>query len=150
MTPNTVNQSNEPSSRRMNEWYENSILIYNSWEFFKADEHGKKPQIPKHKKCTKPTQQLAMKSNKTRIKFTGTPGNVLNSLKHHRSERGDAQSKREGTYVYLCPIHVDTQQKLTQYCEAIILRLKNFLKSAMRNSFCFCLAAACPTLPNCI
>ena len=65
-----------------------------------------------------------MKSNKTRIKFTGTPGNVLNSLKHHRSERGDAQSKREGTYVYLCPIHVDTQQKLTQYCEAIILRLK--------------------------
>ena len=38
-----------------------------------------------------------MKSNKTRIKFTGTPGNVLNSLKQHRSERGDAQFKREGS-----------------------------------------------------
>ena len=109
MTPNTVNQSNEPSSRRKKEWYESSIWIYNSWKIFKADEYGKKPQIPKHKKSTKPIQQLEMKSNKTRIKFTGTPGNVLNSLKQHRSERGDAQFKREGTYVYLCPVHADSR-----------------------------------------
>ena len=50
-----------------------------------------------------------MKSNKTRIKFTETPGNVLNSLKQHRSERGDAQFKREGTYVHLCLVHVDNR-----------------------------------------
>ena len=32
--------------------------------------------------------------------------------------------KREGTYVYLRPIHVDVQQKSSQYCKAIILQLK--------------------------
>ena len=29
--------------------------------------------------------------------------------------------KREGTYVYLWPIHVDVWQKPTQYCKVIIL-----------------------------
>ena len=39
--------------------------------------------------------------------------------------------KREGTLVYLQLIHVDVWQKPTQYCKAIILRLKikNFLKA---------------------
>ena len=32
--------------------------------------------------------------------------------------------KREGTYVYLWLIHVDVGQKPTQYCKAVILRLK--------------------------
>ena len=32
--------------------------------------------------------------------------------------------KREGAYVYLCLIHVDTQQKQTKYCKTIILQLK--------------------------
>ena len=32
--------------------------------------------------------------------------------------------KREETYVYLWPIHVDVWQKPTQYCKAIILQLK--------------------------
>ena len=36
--------------------------------------------------------------------------------------------KREGPYVGLWLIHVDIWQKLTQYCKAIILQLKNFLK----------------------
>ena len=33
--------------------------------------------------------------------------------------------KREGTYVYIQLIHVVEQQKLTQHCKAVILRLKN-------------------------
>ena len=32
--------------------------------------------------------------------------------------------KKEGTCVYLWLIHVDVQQKLTQYCKAIILQFK--------------------------
>jgi len=32
--------------------------------------------------------------------------------------------KREGTDVYLRPIHTDVWQKPTQYCKAIILQLK--------------------------
>ena len=32
--------------------------------------------------------------------------------------------RRERTYVYLWLIHLDVWQKLTQYCEAIILQLK--------------------------
>ena len=32
--------------------------------------------------------------------------------------------KREGTYVYLWPIHVGIWQKPTQYCKAIILQLR--------------------------
>ena len=37
--------------------------------------------------------------------------------------------KREGTYVYLWLIDADIWQKLTQFCKAIILQLKNiFLK----------------------
>ena len=31
---------------------------------------------------------------------------------------------REGTYVYLCLIHVDVWQRPRQYCKAIILQLK--------------------------
>ena len=31
---------------------------------------------------------------------------------------------REGTYIYLGLIHVDTWQKPTQYCKAIIFQLK--------------------------
>ena len=34
------------------------------------------------------------------------------------------QVEREGTYVYLCLIHVDRWQKATQYCKVIILQLK--------------------------
>jgi len=38
--------------------------------------------------------------------------------------------KREGTSVYLRPIHVDAWQKPTQYCKAIILQLKiKFVKN---------------------
>ena len=36
--------------------------------------------------------------------------------------------KREGTYVCLWLIHVDVWQKPTQFCKAIILKLKSFLK----------------------
>ena len=32
--------------------------------------------------------------------------------------------EREGTYVYLCLIHVDRWQKATQYCKVTILQLK--------------------------
>ena len=32
--------------------------------------------------------------------------------------------KREGTHVYLWLIHVDTWQKPTEHCKAIILQLK--------------------------
>ena len=32
--------------------------------------------------------------------------------------------KREGTQVYLCPIHVDVWQKSPQYCKVMILQLK--------------------------
>ena len=32
---------------------------------------------------------------------------------------------REGTYVYLWLIHVDVWQKITKFCKAIILQLKN-------------------------
>ena len=32
---------------------------------------------------------------------------------------------REGTYVYLWLFHVDVWQKPTQFCQAIILQLKN-------------------------
>ena len=32
--------------------------------------------------------------------------------------------EREGTYVYLKPIHLVVQEKLTQYCKATILQLK--------------------------
>ena len=32
--------------------------------------------------------------------------------------------KREGTYVYIWPIHVDVWQKPTQCCESVILQLK--------------------------
>ena len=32
--------------------------------------------------------------------------------------------KREGPYVYLWLIHINVQQKPTQYCKAIILQLK--------------------------
>ena len=31
---------------------------------------------------------------------------------------------REGTYVYLCLIHVGVWQKPTQYCKAVVLQLK--------------------------
>ena len=38
--------------------------------------------------------------------------------------------KREVTYVYLWLIHADIWQKLTKFCKAIILQLKNiFLKN---------------------
>ena len=41
--------------------------------------------------------------------------------------------KREGTYVYLWPIHVGVWQKPIQYSKAIILPLKiiNFLKKIL-------------------
>ena len=42
--------------------------------------------------------------------------------------------KREGKYVYLWLIHVDVQQKLTQYYRTIILQL-NILKKNSKNSF---------------
>ena len=32
--------------------------------------------------------------------------------------------RKEGTYAYLWPIHVDVWQKPTQYCKTIILQLK--------------------------
>ena len=34
------------------------------------------------------------------------------------------KAKRKETYIYLWLIHVDTWQKPTQYCKAIILQLK--------------------------
>ena len=36
----------------------------------------------------------------------------------------DTLGKREGSFVYLWPMHVDTQQKPTQYQKVIILQLK--------------------------
>ena len=38
--------------------------------------------------------------------------------------------KRKETYVYLGLIHVDVQQKPTQYCKAIILQLKKQTNSS--------------------
>ena len=32
--------------------------------------------------------------------------------------------EREGTYIYLWPVHVDVWQKPTQFCKAIILQFK--------------------------
>ena len=41
--------------------------------------------------------------------------------------------KREGTYIYLWPIHINVWQKPTQYCKAIILLLKiNILKKKQK------------------
>jgi len=40
--------------------------------------------------------------------------------------------KREGTYIYLWPIHVNIWQKPTQYYKAIILQLKINLKIIMK------------------
>ena len=40
---------------------------------------------------------------------------------------------REGTYVYLCIIHVDAWQKPKQYCKAIIFQLKIHLKKEVIN-----------------
>ena len=42
----------------------------------------------------------------------------------------EGRFKREGTYVYLWPIHVHVWQKPIQYCKAVILQLKTnkFLK----------------------
>jgi len=40
---------------------------------------------------------------------------------------GGGKFKKEWTYVYLWPIHVDIWQKPTQYCKAITLQL-NFIK----------------------
>ena len=36
--------------------------------------------------------------------------------------------RREGTRVYLWPIHTDVWQKPSQYCEVIILQLHNFFQ----------------------
>ena len=58
--------------------------------------------------------------------------------------------RREGTQVYLWLIQVVVWQKPVQYCEAIILQLTIFFKKSHEKTFLFCLAAACPTLPNCI
>ena len=58
--------------------------------------------------------------------------------------------RREGTQVYLWLIQVVVWQKPVQYCKAIILQLTIFLKKSHEKTFLFCLAAACPTLPNCI
>ena len=44
--------------------------------------------------------------------------------------------KREGTYVHLWLIHVDVEQKSTQYCKAIILQLKkNILVSKIYEKY---------------
>ena len=49
--------------------------------------------------------------------------------------------KREGTSVYLWLTHADVWQKSTQYCEAIVLRLKifflNLKKKALPNYIVF-------------
>ena len=48
--------------------------------------------------------------------------------------------KREGTYIYPWPIHVDVWQKPTQYCKAIILQLKiNFKNNLYHRAFPLCL-----------
>ena len=36
----------------------------------------------------------------------------------------EGRFKREGTYVYLWPIHVDVWQKPMKYCKAIMLQLR--------------------------
>ena len=38
--------------------------------------------------------------------------------------------KREGTFVYLQPIHVDVWQKPTQFCKAMIPQLKKKKKKS--------------------
>ena len=43
--------------------------------------------------------------------------------------------KREGTYVYLWLIHVDTWQE-TKLCKAIILQIKNFFNSLIKKCKC--------------
>ena len=43
-------------------------------------------------------------------------------------EGGGREVKREGAYVCLWPIHVDISQKLSQYCNVIILPFKIILK----------------------
>ena len=45
--------------------------------------------------------------------------------------------KREGTYVYLWLLHIDTWQKPTQYYKAIILQLKiNKLEKTLQSALC--------------
>ena len=43
---------------------------------------------------------------------------------------GRREVQEGGTCVYLCPIHADVWQKPTQYCKAIIFRLKIKRRSA--------------------
>ena len=43
------------------------------------------------------------------------------------------KSQRKGTYAYLWLIHVDIQQKSTQYCKAIIFQLKINKEKKKRN-----------------
>ena len=55
----------------------------------------------------------------------GSPKPVLcDNLKGGRGREAGEGYKREGTYVYLWPIHVDAWQKSSQSCEVIILQLK--------------------------
>ena len=50
-------------------------------------------------------------------------------------EGGGREVKREGAYVCLWPIHVDISQKLSQYCNVIILPFKIILKKKILERF---------------
>jgi len=61
--------------------------------------------------------------------------------------------KRERTFVFLWLIHGDVWQKSTEYCKAIILQLKIFLKNRFSTIFIMYsmingLSSLCPYLIN--
>ena len=58
----------------------------------------------------------------------GTQTKALEQSRGVGKGRGWEGGLREGTYVYLCIIHVDIWQKPKQYCKAIIFQLKINLK----------------------
>ena len=51
------------------------------------------------------------------------------ALYQPRGVRWGGRFKKEGTYVYLLVTHADVWQKTTKFCKAIILQLKNKLKT---------------------
>ena len=66
----------------------------------------------------------------------------------------EGNSQREGRYVYMQLIHFIVQQKLRQYCKAIIFQLKNkdrdFKKRHTQKKYCCCCSVtkSCLTLSD--
>ena len=57
----------------------------------------------------------------------GTQTGLCDNLEGWHGMRGGKEVQEGGSYVYQWLIHVDTWQKPTQYCKAIILQFKKNL-----------------------